>query len=366
VRPKADSDLPAIVRTINDVSEINKGTACFVAATPFAVSSLLKQNQRYHTATFADLLVLDEASQMNLAEACMAAIALHQHGRLIVVGDHRQMPPIVQHEWQNERQRTFQAYRVYASLFETLLHLDPPPPVIRLAESFRLHRDLADFLRRAIYEQDGIHYFSRRVTRLDPGKIDDPFVAAALDPQHPLIVIVHEEAQSQDINPFEISLIRPIIETLVMQLNLNPGSGVGVVVPHRAQRLALRDQLPSLMKELLIEHEGATVDTVERFQGDERDVIIVSATESDPNYLRTTSGFLLDPRRLNVALSRARHKLILIAARTVFQLFATDEEVFQHAQLWKRLLRDTCRVRLWSGKRDGIAVEVWGNTEQRA
>jgi len=51
----------------------------------------------------------------------------------------------------------------------------------------------------------------------------------------------------------------------------------------------------------------------------------------------------------------------LIAARTVFQLFATDEEVFQHAQLWKRLLRDTCRVRLWSGKRDGIAVEVWGN-----
>jgi len=366
VRPKADSDLPAIVRTINDVSEINKGTACFVAATPFAVSSLLKQNQRYHTATFADLLVLDEASQMNLAEACMAAIALHQHGRLIVVGDHRQMPPIVQHEWQNERRRTFQAYRVYASLFETLLHLDPTPPVVRLAESFRLHRDLADFLRRAIYEQDGIHYFSRRVTHLDPVKIDDPFIAAALDPRYPLVVIVHEEAQSQDINPFEISLIRPIIEALVMQLNLNPGSGVGVVVPHRAQRLALRDQLPSLMKELLIEHEGATVDTVERFQGDERDVIIVSATESDPNYLRTTSGFLLDPRRLNVALSRARHKLILIAARTVFQLFATDEEVFQHAQLWKRLLRDTCRVRLWSGKRDGIAVEVWGNTEQRA
>ncbi len=366
VRPKADSDLPTTARVINDVSEINEVKTCFVAATPFAVSSLLKRNQRYHTDAFADLLVLDEASQMNLAEACMAAIALHQHGRLIVVGDHRQMPPIVQHEWQNERRRTFQAYRVYASLFETLLHLDEPPPVIRLAESFRLHRDLADFLRRAIYVQDGIDYFSRRVTQLDPGKIEDPFVAAALDPQHPLIVIVHEEAQSQDINPFEIGLIQPIIEALVIQLNLNPSSGVGVVVPHRAQRLALRDQLPSLMKELFIEHEGATVDTVERFQGDERDVIIVSATESDPNYLRTTSGFLLDPRRLNVALSRARHKLILIAARTVFQLFATDEEVFQHAQLWKRLLRDTCRTRLWSGERDGIAVEVWGNTKQPA
>ncbi|OAN47659.1 DNA helicase [Chloroflexus islandicus] len=363
VRPKERADVPPTAQEIDNIGPIANAPVCFVAATPFAVASLLKRDQRYHTEPFADLLLLDEASQMNLPEACMAAMALTPSGRLIVVGDHRQMPPIVQHEWRGERRRTFQAYRVYASLFETLLNLDPPPPLARLAESFRLHRDLAAFLRRAIYEQDGIPYFSRRNTTLAAAPISDPMVAAALDPRHPLVVIVHDEAQSQDSNPFEASLIRPLIETLVGQLGLDATTGIGIVVPHRAQRLVLREQLPEIMQALLIEHDGATVDTVERFQGDERDVIIVSATESDPDYLRAASGFLLDPRRLNVALSRARHKLILIAARTVFQLFATDEEIFQHAQLWKRLLRDTCRVPLWQGQRDGIAVEVWGNEE---
>ncbi|MCS6886831.1 MAG: DNA2/NAM7 family helicase [Chloroflexus sp.] len=365
VRPKEGADLPPAAQVIDSIGPITDAPVCFVAATPFAVASLLKREQYYHTEPFADLLLLDEASQMNLPEACMAALALRPNGRLIVVGDHRQMPPIVQHEWRGERRRTFQSYRVYASLFETLLTLDPPPPMARLAESFRLHRDLAAFLRRAIYEQDGIPYFSRRATTLAAAQINDPMVAAALDPRHPLVVIVHDEAQSQDSNPFEASLIRPLIETLVRQLNLDAANGIGIVVPHRAQRLALREQLPELMQALLIEHDGATVDTVERFQGDERDVIIVSATESDPDYLRAASGFLLDPRRLNVALSRARHKLILIAARTVFQLFATDEEIFQHAQLWKRLLRDTCRVLLWRGERDDIPVEVWGNEGEK-
>ncbi|MEF3273985.1 MAG: AAA family ATPase [Chloroflexus sp.] len=361
VRPKEDANLPPTAQVINHINPINDVLACVVAATPFAVASLLRCEQRYHTEPFADLLVLDEASQMNLPEACMAAMALRLDGRLIVVGDHRQMPPIVQNEWRGERRRTFYAYRVYASLFETLLVLDLPPPLVRLVESFRLHRDLADFLRRAIYEQDGIPYFSRRADTLGAVQLSDPLVAAALNPDHPLVVIVHDEAQSQDINPFEISLIKPLIEVLVSQFDLDAATGIGIVVPHRAQRLALREQLPDLMKQLLIEHDGATVDTIERFQGDERDVIIFSATESDPDYLNAASTFLLDPRRLNVALSRARRKLILIASRTVFQFFATDEEIFQHAQLWKRLLRDTCRTLLWRGTRDGRKVEVWGN-----
>jgi superfamily I DNA and/or RNA helicase len=105
------------------------------------------------------------------------------------------------------------------------------------------------------------------------------------------------------------------------------------------------------------------VDTVERFQGGERTAILVSATESDRAYLQSSGAFLLDPRRLNVALSRAKQKLILVAARSVFTIFNTDEETFAHAQLWKQLLRRTCTVRLWEGERDGVHVEVWGNCQ---
>ena len=63
-----------------------------------------------------------------------------------------------------------------------------------------------------------------------------------------------------------------------------------------------------------------------------------------------------------MALSRAKQKMVLVAARAVFDLFSTDEETFAHAQLWKHLLRRTCTVKLWQGERGGHHVEVWGNT----
>jgi hypothetical protein len=78
-------------------------------------------------------------------------------------------------------------------------------------------------------------------------------------------------------------------------------------------------------------------------------------------YLLGRSDFMLDPRRLNVAISRARKKMILIASRTVFELFSADEEVFANVQLWKNLLRRTCTELLWEGERGGHRVQVWGN-----
>jgi hypothetical protein len=336
--------------------------ACFAAITPFAVATICKTPGGYFGQSFCDCLILDEASQMNLPEATMAALPLRRDGQLIVVGDHRQMPPIVQHDWTDERRRTFQEYRSYGSLFETLLGRLPAPPVVRFAESFRLHRDIARFLRDAIYSQDGIDYHSRRTATLAAIDHGDPFLDAVLAPAHPLVVVVHDEAQSQVLNPYELRLISPILQALAGKHGLNASQGLGVVVPHRAQRAALKAALPELMEALL---EGgldeAAVDTVERFQGGERTAILVSATESDPDYLRTAGEFLLDPRRLNVALSRAKQKLILVASRSLFTLFNSDEESFAHAQLWKRLLRRTCTVPLWEGHRDGVRVQVWGN-----
>jgi hypothetical protein len=62
-----------------------------------------------------------------------------------------------------------------------------------------------------------------------------------------------------------------------------------------------------------------------------------------------------------VAISRAKRKMILVAARTIFSLFSPDEEAFANAQLWKNLLRRTCTVLLWEGEREGVRVQVWGN-----
>jgi AAA domain len=239
--------------------------------------------------------------------------------------------------------------------------------MIKFTESFRLHADMAAFLKEEIYAQDGIPFFSRNRALLAPnadGDDPDGFVARVLAPEHAMVVIVHDEARSQLRNPFEQQLITPILEALAASpYGLGPLDGLGVVVPHRAQRAALREAIPCLSTR--DPRTGAittsSVDTVERFQGGERTAILVSATESDRAYLLTSSEFLLDPRRLTVALSRARRKMILVASASVFTLFSADEETFAHAQLWKHLLEYTCTVPLWSGTLHGTPVRVFGN-----
>lgn len=335
---------------------------CVAGATPGGIYGMVKGRKLFNQPV-CDCLVLDEASQMNLPEAAMAALPLRPDGQLIVVGDHRQMPPIVKHDWEREPRRTFQEYRAYESLFLSLLPLNPP--IIRFEESFRLHSEMAEFLRREIYQQDGIAYFSRKEDLLEPRPLGDEFLRAVLAPEHPIAVIVHDEAGSQTSNPFEEALIKPVLEALADPggYGLDPDTGLGVVVPHRAQRAALQLDIPCLS--IVDDGTGtvlrSAVDTVERFQGGERRVILISATESDPEYLLAAGEFLLDPRRLTVAMSRARQKLVLVASRSVFSLFSPDEEAFRNSQLWKNLLRRTCVQQLWAGEREGKRVEVWGN-----
>jgi superfamily I DNA and/or RNA helicase len=313
---------------------------------------------------FKDCLVLDEASQMNLPEAAMASLPLRRDGQFIVVGDHRQMPPIVKHDWDRELRRTFQQYRVYDSLFDTLRSLKPP--MIQFEESFRVHATIADFLREAVYRQDGIEYHSRRTEVLPGLPNDDAMVVAVLWPEFPLVVVVHDEAGSQVRNFFEQALIEPVIRRLAGNggYGLNAETGLGVVVPHRAQRAALQEAFPELC--VIDQATGlparSAIDTVERFQGGERTVILISATESDRGYLLESGEFLLDPRRLTVALSRAKQKLILVASQAIFSLFSPDEDAFVNSLLWKRLLHQTCSTCLWTGERDGRRVTIWGKS----
>ena len=344
---------------------INAAHWCVVGATPAGIRGLVKDtwgNDLYGH-PLCDCLVLDEASQMSLPEAIMAALPLREDGQLLVVGDHRQMPPIVAHDWSTEPRRTFKEFHSYESLFMTLLPIGLP--IVQFAESFRLHADMAEFLRKEVYRHDGIAFHSNQHAILPPFDHPDSFVASVLAPTHPLVVVVHDEEGSQARNPFEQALITPVLEALADPTTyaLGPEDGLGVVVPHRAQRAALRESIPALTR-----RDPATgaivrsaVDTVERFQGDERKAILVSATESDREYLLASSKFLLDPRRITVALSRSRNKMILVASRSIFGLFSVDEETFAHAQIWKNLLRQACTVKLWDGERDGRHVEVWGN-----
>lgn len=358
---------PGVFPVTEDKARGMDESAHFVlAATPGGIRKLTRKlnDDALFGADLCDLLVMDEASQLTLPEALMASLPLAQDGKIIVVGDPRQMPPIIHHAWDNEPRRALKEFEAFRSLFETLESLKPPK--ISFERSFRLHKTMAKFLRDEIYfVKDKINYHSKQTEILPAFTHDEAFVAAVLNPDYPLIVIVHDEDASQKLNLFERNLIAPILRALAdsERYNLKADKGFGVVVPHRAQRVALRQAFPelSILDALTGKLLVAAVDTVERYQGDERDVILISATESDPEYLRASAAFLLDPRRLNVALSRAKKKMILVASRSVFSFFSSDEALYESALLWKNLLRRTCTAPLWKGTPENIPVKVWGS-----
>ena len=370
VLPKHE-DRPADPETGRKVERATKVIREFdhaiVGGTPGAVSDLFK-DLKIGSNQFFDRLVLDEASRMTLPEAVLAASGLRPEGAVIVVGDHRQMQPIRSKAWEEDPRQAWQETAPFESAYDALRSRRVDE--LKLEESFRLHAHVADFLQDQVYAQDHITFHSRKTMVLPAGDDADPFVAAVLEPAHPLVVVVHGEQRSQLRNDFEAELTQRIIAGVLGRPEIaGKGSqqGYGVVVPHRSQRARIGPLLQALVGDDPEERRRAfeAVDTVERFQGGERDMIVINATESDPAYLLNSGGFLYEPTRLTVALSRARLKLVLIASSSVFGLFSPDPTLHEHIRLWRNLLRDYCTKPLWAGEvghaAGTVPVRVLGN-----
>ena len=99
------------------------------------------------------------------------------------------------------------------------------------------------------------------------------------------------------------------------------------------------------------------IDTVERFQGSQRQIMLVSATESHPATLARNEAFLYDMRRLNVALSRAQRKVIVIASHTVFAHSPQTPMIQQQPPIWQDYAR-WCNEPVFDGVYNGVAVHV--------
>jgi hypothetical protein len=109
------------------------------------------------------------------------------------------------------------------------------------------------------------------------------------------------------------------------------GSGytAGVVAPYNDQVTLVSDRLD----------EDITVDTVEQFQGDQREVMVLSMTGSAPGHVTRQSEFLQNPHRLNVGASRMQRKVIILASRSIFEAVTPDGDTaaYDEQLLWKRM-----------------------------
>ena len=299
------------------------------------------------------LLVVDEASMMLfphfLALASLLSGEPGKEGRILLTGDHRQLAPVIQHQWEEEDRPGVQRYLPYRSAFEALKSVreamaDPKGAVIYsvLDHTHRLPQEVR-LLIQPLYRRDGVSLRGREAQGGRP--LPANLWEAVWEGGEGVYLFVHGERQSRKRNPLEAEVIRRILEAAPQ---VSPEE-LAVVTPFRAQRTLLRERLGERV---------GLVDTVERLQGGERRVIFYSASASDPDGITGLQEFLLDVNRTNVAFSRAKERLVVVVAETLLHYVPPGQEAYEDAVLWKELRR-LCAQQVGEDRVDGHRVQLW-------
>ena len=272
--------------------------------------------------------VIDEAAQVPLPHGL---IALGSADRATLVGDHQQMGPIVRADPPGELATD--------SIF-SFLHRTNSATL--LGRTYRMNSEINAFVSRHFYagklEADP-SCATRRLSLRPKGRFRE-----ILDPDRPapLVLIEHEGCRQRA--PAEAALIADLLLELVTHHEMAPEE-IAVIAPYRAQVNAIKQALRVRAAER--NHpltREPVIDTVERIQGQERDVVIASFTNSDPEYLLKDASFFYSPNRLNVLLSRARMKRIIVASPLAFRAIPTDLETLRKASLFRRLHDESDRI----------------------
>lgn len=317
-----------------------------------------------------DTIAVDEASMFRIPEFFIPTAFMKDDAQLLIAGDHRQMPPVLQHEWDTEVRRSVNEYLPYVSVLdylrllrgETIKQIEDDESVLagtadipfyRLNTTYRCHQTVADFLKDSIYTQDGINYTSSQTKTFEPPEAQTGAMESLLDPQYPITVVVHDDESSSQVNLYESAIIQQIIESV-------GETETGVVTPHNAQRGHIQGNINAY--EESADHDVNTqVDTVERFQGGEKELIIVGSTVSDPSTLANEDEFILSPNRINVAMSRMKTGLIVVVSKSLLDLIPNDIDTYERSYIWKSLWKHASKNEIWSGNVSDISPNSGGS-----
>jgi DNA replication ATP-dependent helicase Dna2 len=306
-----------------------------------------------------DVAIIDEAGQLTIP-AILGALRLAR--RFILVGDEKQLPPLVLSPEAAEA-------GLAKSLFSSLKHLDEKymqnyplaiSACVLLRTQYRMNKWIAHFSSTVFYDKKLIahksiadRYLIYKQEDIDPQRqlaktdVIEQVMIRALKPHYPLVFLdVHDEYNvkteiSGKQSHAEAQLVREIVARLL-------ASGIemqdiGIIAPYRAQVANIRRHLFSA--DLTHDWQGLpatapiSVDTVDRFQGGERLVIIISfATTYEPSIESQRYTFLTNPNRLNVALTRAQCKLILVGCVPALEQLPTFSRLIAYCRSMQTLL----------------------------
>lgn len=307
------------IRRRDELLDFIRDTRIFVST----VSSIIGKGELLHIKNF-QTLVVDEASQ--ITEPMMAGL-LGRFDRFILIGDHRQLPAVVQQgeadlEIRDDSLKSLGFKRLSDSLFERLFIRAKDQgwdwAYAQLCHQGRMHEDLMRFPNEHFYQgtlrlMEGVpSVLERQTAPAVPAGVGDAWGKARL---YFFDIPVDASDPMGKTNDFEAQTIRGILKKLLEQYGELTGQEIGVITPYRSQIARITKEI----RDMGLPVDRITVDTVERYQGGARDVIILSLCLNYPRQLKTLVNRSSEgvDRKLNVALTRAREKLFVLGNREI-------------------------------------------------
>ncbi|MEK6783347.1 MAG: IGHMBP2 family helicase [Bacteroidota bacterium] len=263
---------------------------------------------------------IDEAAQ-SLEAACWIPILKSQ--RVILAGDHFQLPPTIK---SNEAAQQGLA----VTLFEKGIENHPEMATMLLVQ-YRMHESIMKFSSSYFYKNELIAHTSVKAELLRANQSPVEFIDTAG-------CGYTEKQDSESLSRFnqeEASLVIHQTEKLVEEIGteewLQQNITMGIITPYRAQvdHLHKLAEASPILEPL---HKLITINTVDAFQGQERDVIVISFVRSND---KAEVGFLGDIRRTNVAMTRARKKLIMVGDSATLGSHPFYVELLEYVQTGK-------------------------------
>ncbi|MBB4509546.1 AAA domain-containing protein [Rhizobium leguminosarum] len=310
------------------------------------------------TSDLFDLVCVDEASQMVVSHGLMAMGGLRKGGRLIIAGDDRQLPPI-----RAGREISMGERQLGGSLYALLKSAGLPE--YALDETFRLNQPLASFPEKKFYP--GVYRSSNPDSRLalvsNWREGLEPWEESVLDPDYPVTVLLYEGPTAATSNPFEARIVAGLAAKLADRIDGAKDdkgvssafwlSNLAICSPHRAQNSTIRNLLRADLR------FNAFVETVDRIQGKERDVVLFSYCVADSEFATAEADFIFSSERLNVGITRAKTKLVVLISKSLLQAVPHDQEQVDKAEILREFVFDTTPVaRLRFGEDGGSAAIV--------
>ncbi|HAM42558.1 MAG TPA: DNA helicase [Elusimicrobia bacterium] len=270
-------------RQIYNLDELWKNSQQFLQDYPIILSTTYSLRSSLSQRVMYDYVIIDESSQVDLITG---ALALSCAKNAVIVGDSKQLPNVVKADTQKETDNIFKYYAMpnpyrYSnhSFLESILELFPFIPQTMLREHYRCHPKIIGFCNEKFYNGQLIILSHERNSRA-------PLILYKTVPGN------HARGH---LNQRQIDVIKQ--EVLPQEDLLNTQESVGIVTPYRQQSNALK---------LAFQGTRIQADTVDKFQGREKDVIILTTVDNQ------ISEFTDQPNRLNVAISRAKNQLIVV------------------------------------------------------